>query len=83
MSARGILENPALFAGYDVTPWECIEDYVDIALSYGTNAFIFHHHLMSMFEHTMSNAGKYKIWSQSSFLINRLTSLFLFFLSPT
>lgn len=60
MSARGILENPALFAGYDVTPWECIEDYVDIALSYGTNAFIFHHHLMSMFEHTMSNAGKYK-----------------------
>ncbi|KAG0029024.1 tRNA-dihydrouridine(20a/20b) synthase [NAD(P)+]-like protein [Podila clonocystis] len=58
MSARGILENPALFAGYDVTPWECIEDYVDIALSYGTNAFIFHHHLMSMFEHTMSNAER-------------------------
>ncbi|KAF9431248.1 tRNA-dihydrouridine(20a/20b) synthase [NAD(P)+]-like protein [Podila epigama] len=57
MSARGILENPALFAGYDVTPWECIEDYVDLALSCGTNAFIFHHHLMSMFEHSMSNAA--------------------------
>ncbi|KAF9181171.1 tRNA-dihydrouridine(20a/20b) synthase [NAD(P)+]-like protein [Haplosporangium sp. Z 11] len=56
MSARGILENPALFAGYSETPWECVEDYVDLALSYGTNAFIFHHHLMFMLERTMSNA---------------------------
>ncbi|ORZ26823.1 hypothetical protein BCR41DRAFT_376887 [Lobosporangium transversale] len=58
MSARGILENPALFAGYDVTPWECVEDYVDLALSYGTNAFIFHHHLMFMLEKSMSNAER-------------------------
>lgn len=69
MSARGILENPALFAGHTVTPWECIEDYVDLALSYGTNAFIFHHHLMYMFEKTMSNAGtltfNLPIWSLS------------------
>ncbi|KAG0313715.1 tRNA-dihydrouridine(20a/20b) synthase [NAD(P)+]-like protein [Dissophora globulifera] len=58
MSARGILENPALFAGYKFTPWECVEDYVDLALSYGTNAFIFHHHLMYMLEKTMSNAER-------------------------
>jgi tRNA-dihydrouridine synthase len=25
MSARGLLRNPALFAGYEYTPWECIE----------------------------------------------------------
>ncbi|CAO3566867.1 unnamed protein product [Mortierella alpina] len=70
MSARGILENPALFAGHKVTPWECIEDYVDLALSYGTNAFIFHHHLMYMFEGTMSNAGK-----RSKFFFDILTRL--------
>ncbi|KAI8603089.1 hypothetical protein EDD21DRAFT_394980 [Dissophora ornata] len=58
MSARGILENPALFAGYETTPWECVEDYVDLALSYGTNAFIFHHHLMFMLEKIMSNAER-------------------------
>ncbi|KAI1310826.1 tRNA-dihydrouridine(20a/20b) synthase [NAD(P)+]-like protein [Mortierella claussenii] len=58
MSARGILENPALFAGYKSIPWECVEDYVDLALSYGTNAFIFHHHLMYMLENTMSNAER-------------------------
>ncbi|GJJ67862.1 tRNA-dihydrouridine synthase 4 [Entomortierella parvispora] len=66
MSARGILENPALYAGYEITPWECIEDYVDLALSYGTNAFIFHHHLMYMFERTMSNAERRTFNSLSS-----------------
>ena len=25
MAARGLLENPALFCGYDVTPWECVQ----------------------------------------------------------
>ncbi|ORZ00254.1 hypothetical protein BCR43DRAFT_484903 [Syncephalastrum racemosum] len=58
MSARGLLQNPALFAGYEQTPWECIEDYVRLALGYGTNTFIFHHHLMFMFEDIMSKAEK-------------------------
>ncbi|CEP10693.1 hypothetical protein [Parasitella parasitica] len=58
MSARGLLQNPALFAGYDTTPWECIEDYVRLAIGYGTNSFIFHHHLMFMFEDVMSNAER-------------------------
>lgn len=25
MSARGLLQNPAFFSGYEYTPWECIE----------------------------------------------------------
>ncbi|KAI8096798.1 uncharacterized protein BX664DRAFT_257959 [Halteromyces radiatus] len=58
MSARGLLRNPAFFAGYDYTPWECIEEYVRLGLGYGTPPFIFHHHLMFMFEDIMSNAEK-------------------------
>ncbi|GAA5796908.1 hypothetical protein HPULCUR_002286 [Helicostylum pulchrum] len=58
MSARGLLQNPALFAGHESTPWECIEEYVRLALGYGTNSFIFHHHLMFMFEDVMSNAER-------------------------
>ncbi|KAI8377684.1 uncharacterized protein BYT42DRAFT_593849 [Radiomyces spectabilis] len=58
MSARGLLQNPALFAGHDYTPWECVEKYVQLALGYGTNSFIFHHHLMYMFEDLMSNAER-------------------------
>ncbi|RUS34285.1 hypothetical protein BC938DRAFT_481429 [Jimgerdemannia flammicorona] len=58
MAARGILQNPALFAGDKHTPWECIERYIKLALGYGTNTFIFHHHLMYMFEDVMSNAER-------------------------
>lgn len=28
MAARGILSNPAMFAGYDHTPAECVADWV-------------------------------------------------------
>ncbi|CAO3645447.1 unnamed protein product [Cunninghamella blakesleeana] len=58
MSARGLLQNPAFFAGYEQTPWECIEEYVNLAIAYGSTPFIFHHHLMFMFEDIMSNAEK-------------------------
>ena len=48
MAARGLLENPALFAGYDKTPWECVERYINYALSFGSNFHIFQHHLAEM-----------------------------------
>ncbi|OZJ05204.1 hypothetical protein BZG36_02460 [Bifiguratus adelaidae] len=56
MAARGLLQNPALFAGYEHTPWDAVEKYVRYALGYGTNQFIFHHHLMYMLETQMSKA---------------------------
>lgn len=33
MSARGLLENPALFAGYDHMPLECLHDFVKLTLA--------------------------------------------------
>lgn len=50
MSARGLLENPALFAGYKKTPWEAVTRYVDLALQYGTCHAIMHHHLVTMLQ---------------------------------
>ncbi|KAJ1834429.1 tRNA dihydrouridine synthase [Coemansia sp. RSA 2706] len=58
MSARGLLMNPALFAGHAYTPLECVERYVNLALAYGTPMFIFHHHLMFMMESVMSNVER-------------------------
>ncbi|ORX97202.1 tRNA-dihydrouridine synthase [Basidiobolus meristosporus CBS 931.73] len=58
MAARGILHNPALFAHEEVDPWDYIKKYIELALGYGTNFFIFHHHLMFMFEGVMSNAER-------------------------
>ena len=28
MAARGILSNPAMYAGYDSTPLQCVADWV-------------------------------------------------------
>ncbi|CAG8787698.1 9948_t:CDS:2, partial [Gigaspora rosea] len=58
MAARGILKNPALFAGYESTPWECVDRFIKLSLGLGTTHYIFHHHLMYMFEDFMSNAER-------------------------
>ncbi|KAJ2868037.1 tRNA dihydrouridine synthase [Coemansia aciculifera] len=58
MAARGLLQNPALFAGFEHTPLACVEKYVNRALAYGTPTFIFHHHVMYMMESIMSNVER-------------------------
>ncbi|XP_021155605.1 tRNA-dihydrouridine(20a/20b) synthase [NAD(P)+]-like isoform X1 [Columba livia] len=58
MVARGLLANPAMFAGYEETPLECIQDWVDIALEHGTPFTCFHHHLMYMMERITSKQEK-------------------------
>lgn len=58
MAARGILSNPAMYAGYDSTPLQCVTDWVNIALSHGTSFTNFHHHLMFMLEKVTSKAER-------------------------
>lgn len=50
MAARGILSNPAMFAGFDTLPVECIQDWLNISLSLGISFTPFHHHLIYMME---------------------------------
>ncbi|KAM4874000.1 tRNA-dihydrouridine(20a/20b) synthase [NAD(P)+]-like isoform 2-T4 [Thomomys bottae] len=58
MAARGLLANPAMFAGYEETPLKCIWDWVDIALELGTPFMCFHQHLMYMMEKITSRQEK-------------------------
>ena len=58
MVARGLLANPAMFSGYEFTPAECIRDWVDISLSYGTSFTCFHNHLIYMLEKVTTKAEK-------------------------
>lgn len=30
MAARGILHNPAMYAGFDITPRKCVHDWVQL-----------------------------------------------------
>lgn len=50
MSVRGILSNPALFAGYDKTPWFAIEKFWNYASSYGLPFRLTQHHLSCMLD---------------------------------
>ncbi len=58
MVARGILENPAMFAGYMETPSECVSRWLRVALDTGTQFACFHHHLIYMCDKLMPRAER-------------------------
>ncbi|RXN00851.1 tRNA-dihydrouridine(20a/20b) synthase [NAD(P)+]-like [Acipenser ruthenus] len=74
MAARGLLANPAMFAGYEETPLACIWDWVDIALEHGTPFTCFHHHLMYMMERITSQQEKkvFNVLSSTSAVVDYL-----------
>ena len=53
MAARGILANPSMFLGSDVTPLACVQDWVNISMDFNTTFNCFHHHLVFMLEHVL------------------------------
>ncbi|XP_046850560.1 tRNA-dihydrouridine(20a/20b) synthase [NAD(P)+]-like isoform X1 [Xenia sp. Carnegie-2017] len=67
MAARGILVNPAMYAGYKSLPIQCLQDWIDISLSIGISYTHFHHHLMFMLKKVL---GK-----QERRVFNSLTNL--------
>ncbi|TRY73474.1 hypothetical protein TCAL_05838, partial [Tigriopus californicus] len=54
MTARGILENPAMFHGHLETPAECVQDWIRLSLGTGTPFPCFHHHLSYMCDRAFS-----------------------------
>jgi tRNA-dihydrouridine synthase 4 len=48
MSARDILANPALFAGYDACPWEAVEEFVNFVVRAPIPFKLVVHHLSQM-----------------------------------
>ncbi|QPG74481.1 hypothetical protein FOA43_001811 [Brettanomyces nanus] len=50
MAVRGVLYNPAMFAGYQKTPWGCVELFWDYFTSYGLPFRLAQHHLSCMLE---------------------------------
>lgn len=50
MAARGLLANPAMFAGYAHTPSEAIEQFLHLSTSYALPFALLHRHLAFMLE---------------------------------
>lgn len=48
MSARDILANPALFAGYDACPWEAVEEFVNCVVRAPLPFKLVVHHVSQM-----------------------------------
>uniref|UniRef100_UPI002021DA6C tRNA-dihydrouridine(20a/20b) synthase [NAD(P)+]-like n=1 Tax=Myodes glareolus TaxID=447135 RepID=UPI002021DA6C len=84
MVARGLLANPAMFAGYEETPLKCIWDWVDIALELGTPFMCFHQHLMYMMEKITSRQEKrlFNALSSTSAVLDYLTDNYGISLCP-
>lgn len=59
MCARGILANPALFAGHEKVPLQCVQRYLQLAMEYGGHFTIHHHHLMYMLFKCISPSDRY------------------------
>lgn len=65
MAARGLLENPALFAGCAATPWPCVQRFLAHSVAYGTNSAIFHHHIAKMAA-TLLSPADLRLWNALS-----------------
>jgi tRNA-dihydrouridine synthase 4 len=66
MVARALLQNPALFAGYETVPTECVTDYLRLALDLGAPFQQLHNHLMFMFYALHSRQERAEFNSQTS-----------------
>lgn len=58
MAARGILSNPAMFAGYTKTPWRAVELFWDYVTAYGLPYALTIHHFSEMLEAELTKKEK-------------------------
>ncbi|KAH7092836.1 FMN-linked oxidoreductase [Auriculariales sp. MPI-PUGE-AT-0066] len=57
MAARGLLANPALFAGFEHTPDDAIKRFLQLAVDYGLQFGLVHRHIAFMLESRLSRPG--------------------------
>ncbi|CAI5445274.1 unnamed protein product [Caenorhabditis angaria] len=48
MVANGLLNNPALFAGFEYTPRDCVENFMRLSKVHGLDWLLYHQHLQYM-----------------------------------
>lgn len=78
MAARGLLSNPAMFAGYSSCPVAVIRDWLELSLNTGCAFQHMHYHLAQMLEGLLPRADRRLFGALSStgaildFLLDRL-----------
>lgn len=77
MSARGLMSNPALFAGYKKCPWAAIERFITYAQAYELHHALVQHHVIEM----MNSGGYWKKKDRIVFTSRKSTESMIEFLS--
>uniref|UniRef100_A0A1I7U3J8 tRNA-dihydrouridine synthase n=1 Tax=Caenorhabditis tropicalis TaxID=1561998 RepID=A0A1I7U3J8_9PELO len=54
MAANGLLDNPALFAGFEYTPVDCVEHFMRLSKEHGLDWLLYHQHLQYMLRPILS-----------------------------
>ncbi|PAV15721.1 FMN-linked oxidoreductase [Pyrrhoderma noxium] len=67
MSARGLLANPALFSGFQITPKEAIQKFLHLSTDYGMLLPLFHRHLSYMLEAQLTRHERVYLNSLASY----------------
>ena len=63
MAARGLLQNPALFAGYEQCPWEAVETFMNYVVKAPVPFKLVVHHLSEMVGSDWSQKGN-TLWNK-------------------
>jgi tRNA-dihydrouridine synthase 4 len=50
MAARGLMTNPALFAGFQKTPWGAVERFMDYVMEFTIPFRLTQHHICEMLD---------------------------------
>ena len=66
MSARPLLENPALFAGHSVTPAACVQKFISLAIAYAAPFMNVHYHVGKMTENAWASQDRRAIHGMTS-----------------
>ncbi|OWB58050.1 hypothetical protein B5S28_g4042 [[Candida] boidinii] len=68
MAVRGVLDNPAMFAGFEKAPWGAIERFWELSTSYGLPFRLLQHHLSCMLEGQISRKLHIEMNSKNSLI---------------
>lgn len=61
MAARGLLQNPALYAGFVTTPLSCVSDWLAISFKLGVTFPVFQHHIHEMTEKVLTKPERHHL----------------------
>jgi tRNA-dihydrouridine synthase 4 len=73
MAARGLLENPGLFAGHAKTPWGAVERFLHYNLEYGPLPFALAlYHIGEMLRHIMTKRERAEMTRSAGCMVELL-----------